>query len=103
MPKTLALDESIKQDRAAACHALQDALRPRCDEPASVYVRREHVRELIDEVEDLRSQVASLKNDLDGALEAVRLHEQQAHERRDVTEELEWRIRGNRLAAAAAM
>lgn len=62
----------------------------------------EDVRVALNVIDSLRSQVASLKNDLNEAVEAIRLHEQLARERRDTAAELEWRCEADRLASVAA-
>lgn len=56
---------------------------------------------LLDFVEEdyqgLAQREAELENELDAALEAVRLHERQAFERKDTAAELDWRARADRM------
>lgn len=90
----MTLGESIQRDRRLAYEAAKQAAR---SHDTHTLIATEKLSDLLDELDDLRSQVGSLHNAIDDAIDAVRLHESQARERKDTAPELEWRAQANAL------
>lgn len=65
-------------------------------------VPRYVLRDACDEIEALEFRTEGLKNSLEEALEAMRLHETNARKRRDTAEELSWRSRCDKIAKELA-